>query len=439
MEYCKLQAGCLLVLLYIAFCYCMERHRLKIKYRNIRFDGLLLLSMFCVILDGLTASFVNDPEYMNMTFNRVLHMLFLAGLDAFIFSCFLYLVSITEGIPKKRWKLFLLWSPFLLNALLVIISIGSLEYRHGEISNYSMGIPAYTCFIMAGIYLLLSLILFFRRWNYMESQNRISIFTYLFLLICVTGYQALNPQALVTSISYVVIVVGAYMNQENPALKKLNYFHSEMVMGFATLVESKDDSTGGHIRRTTEYVKLLANELKRRRIYDNILTKDYINDLLLAAPMHDIGKISIPDVILQKPGKLTKEEFEIMKQHTVNGGRIIQDTFGHLGEKYYGKMAYEVARFHHEKWNGKGYPEGIKRKNIPLSARIMAIADVFDAVSQTRCYRAAMPLDQCFEIIEEGSGQDFEPILVEVFLEMRDEVERVHQQINDGNKERAEA
>ena len=128
-----------------------------------------------------------------------------------------------------------------------------------------------------------------------------------------------------------------------------------------------------------------------------------------------------------------------MKQHTVNGGRIIQDTFGHLGEKYYGKMAYEVARFHHEKWNGKGYPEGIKRKNIPLSARIMAIADVFDAVSQTRCYRAAMPLDQCFEIIEEGSGQDFEPILVEVFLEMRDEVERVHQQINDGNKERAEA
>lgn len=203
-------------------------------------------------------------------------------------------------------------------------------------------------------------------------------------------------------------------------------YHNEMVMGFATLVENKDGSTGGHIKRTSLYVKLLAQELKRRGLYDDILTEAYMENLCKAAPMHDIGKIAIPDSILQKPGKLTNEEFDAMKQHAVRGGEIIRETFGNLEDKAYTQMAYEVARYHHEKWNGKGYPEGLKRKEIPLAARIMAIADVFDAVSEKRCYRDAMPLDRCFEIIFEGSGQDFEPMLVEVFLDIRDEVEKVH-------------
>ena len=106
-----------------------------------------------------------------------------------------------------------------------------------------------------------------------------------------------------------------------------------------------------------------------------------------AAPMHDIGKIAVPDVALQKPGRLTPEEFEIIKKHTVGGGKIIEETFGNLDNKEYTGMAYQVARYHHEKWNGKGYPEGLKRHEIPLCARIMAVADVFDAVSEKRCYR----------------------------------------------------
>lgn len=137
----------------------------------------------------------------------------------------------------------------------------------------------------------------------------------------------------------------------------------------------------------------------------------------------------MPDVILQKPGRLTDEEFKIIKNHTENGGRIIQETFGHLGNEQYTQMAYQVARFHHEKWNGKGYPEGRSRKEIPLCARIMAIADVFDAVSEKRCYREAMPLDKCFDIISNGSGQDFDPILVEVFLDIREMIEAAHQSI----------
>ena len=218
------------------------------------------------------------------------------------------------------------------------------------------------------------------------------------------------------------------------AQDELYLYHDEMIMGFATLVENKDGSTGGHIKRTTAYVRLLAEELKKRGFYQELLTEEYVENLCKAAPMHDIGKISVPDVILQKPGKLTTEEFERMKQHTVSGGRIIQETFGHLTNKEYTQMAYEVARFHHEKWNGKGYPEGLKRKEIPLCARIMAIADVFDAVSEKRCYRDALPMEKCFEIIQEGSGQDFEPILVEVFLDIRDKVKQVHDSIGSTDK-----
>jgi len=178
------------------------------------------------------------------------------------------------------------------------------------------------------------------------------------------------------------------------------------------------------------YVRLLARELRRRGYYKEVLTKDYVKNLCLAAPMHDIGKISIPDVILQKPGKLTDEEFAIMKQHAENGGKIVQETCRNLGNDQYASMAYEVARHHHEKWNGKGYPDGLSGKNIPVCARIMAIADVFDAVSEKRCYRDAMPLEKCFSIIEEGSGKDFDPVMVEVFLECREKVEEIHKEFN---------
>ena len=131
--------------------------------------------------------------------------------------------------------------------------------------------------------------------------------------------------------------------------EQLSHSHNEMVMGFAILVENKDGSTGGHVKRTTTYVKLLAEELRDRGIYKEELNNEYLENLYRAAPMHDIGKIAVPDAVLQKPGKLTDEEFEIIKIHTVKGGNIIKETFGHLENEQYTHMAYEVARHHHEK------------------------------------------------------------------------------------------
>ncbi|MGN0106148.1 MAG: HD domain-containing phosphohydrolase [Hominilimicola sp.] len=426
MEHSKLQIGSLIILIYIAVIYLRECRKYKINLKKNFFVALLALGITSVVFDGVTAFTVNNLNLVNPVLNRILHMFFLISLDSMIFMIFLYMLFITGAFPQKRSMRAAIFVPFAINILIVIVHIGSLEYIEGTVTNYSMGVSAYTCFIMVGVYIVMTVATFFKRLNYIESDKRVSIFTYLIILVGVTGVQMTVPETLISCLAVTISIIGIYMNLENPALSKLSRYHSEMVMGFATLIESRDDSTGGHVKRTSTYVGLIAEELQKKSYYKNILTKDYITNLLKAAPMHDIGKISVPDAILQKPGKLTEEEFEIMKLHSANGGKIIQETFGKLGNEEYLKMAYEVARHHHEKWNGKGYPDGLKGKEIPLCARIMAVADVFDAVSEKRCYRDAMPMDKCFDIIRSGSGQDFDPLIADIFLDIRDKVEMVH-------------
>lgn len=205
-------------------------------------------------------------------------------------------------------------------------------------------------------------------------------------------------------------------------MKRISNFDNDMLTAFASLVESRDKNTGGHIIRTRAYVKLIVNELYERNLFPETINGTFIENITKAAPLHDIGKISIKDSVLQKEGKLTDEEFEEMKKHAAAGGKIIKENFSHIGNKTFRTTVYEVARYHHEKWNGRGYPDGKKGEDIPLCARIMTIADVFDAVSQKRVYRDAMPLEQCFEIISKGIGEDFDPVIAQVFLDIKDKV-----------------
>lgn len=429
MEHCKLQIGCIVILLYITFIYLRERRNYKLQSKKSLFEGLLLLGIVSILLDGITAYTVNHLDVVDPLLNRTAHALFLISLNAVIFVLCLYMLVVTGAYPKKKLGRTLIFLPFIANIVLVFMNIGSLRYIEGRVTNYSMGASVYTCFIMAAVYILITITVFFGRWNYIESHKRASIFTYLMVLGVVTGIQMVFPETLISSIGVTGFILGVYLNLEDPAIKELSRYHSETVMAFANLIENRDNSTGGHVKRTSLYVKLIAEQLRDSRQFKEILTKDYINNLVKAAPMHDIGKIAVPDAILQKPGKLTEEEFAIMKLHSEKGGEIIQETFQNLGSEDFRKMAYHVARYHHEKWNGKGYPEGLKRKDIPLSARIMAVADVFDAVSEKRCYRDAMPLEKCFEIIEQGSGQDFDPLIVEAFMNIRDKVEQVYGEI----------
>lgn len=212
------------------------------------------------------------------------------------------------------------------------------------------------------------------------------------------------------------------LSEDADNYESLIMYNQDMIYGFATLVESRDENTGGHIKRTSIYAEMLAEELGKTERYKDIIDDEFIGCIAMVAPLHDIGKISIPDNILCKPGRLTPSEFAIMKTHAEKGGQMVRDTFSHIADERYKTMAYEVARYHHEKWNGKGYPEGLSGEKIPLPARIMAVADVFDAVSEKRCYRDAMPIEECFRIIENGMGTDFDPDAAAAFLRIRDKI-----------------
>ncbi len=196
------------------------------------------------------------------------------------------------------------------------------------------------------------------------------------------------------------------------AAERIAKLQDEIIINFAEMVEARDNSTGNHIKKTAAYVEAIAKELQREGKFPHILNDEYIVKLKSSAPLHDIGKIAVSDLILNKPGKLTDEEFAIMKSHTTEGMKILTKIEASANEKHtmddnYLKEAIEMAHFHHEKWNGTGYPTGIRGEAIPLSARIMAVADVFDALVAT--YEKAMA------IITEGSGQHFDPVIVEAF------------------------
>lgn len=204
---------------------------------------------------------------------------------------------------------------------------------------------------------------------------------------------------------------------------KFSNMQFNVIATMADIVENRDANTGGHIKRTARYVEIIGNKLRSRNAFDGILTEQYLSDMIVAAPLHDIGKIHIPDAILNKPGRLTDEEFEIMKTHAAAGRDVLLKAKSQLGEFHYLNTAIEMAEYHHEWWNGKGYPNGISGEEIPLCARVMAVADVFDALTAKRCYKDAMPLEKAYSIIREETGTHFDPVVAEAFLSSKEEVE----------------
>lgn len=194
------------------------------------------------------------------------------------------------------------------------------------------------------------------------------------------------------------------------------------IIGMASMIESRDQETGEHVIRTSKYVELLTHAAKKAGYYPEVLTDEYAELLIKAAPMHDIGKITISDSILQKPDRLTEEEFETMKSHTTAGGRIIVEAMGNIEEKEYIDIAAHVAEGHHEKWDGSGYPKGLKGTDIPIGARIMAVADVFDALISKRRYKEPMSIDQALNIIKESGGSHFDPQLAIIFCDIKNEI-----------------
>ena len=202
------------------------------------------------------------------------------------------------------------------------------------------------------------------------------------------------------------------------------------IFALAKLSENRDEDTGSHLERVQEYCRQLAENLNSDSSYAGQLTPDFIDCLYHASTLHDIGKVAMPDAILLKPGKLTAEEFEIMKTHTVIGGGNMQTVYNRYPDNAFIGMGIEIALYHHERWDGSGYPDGLSGVNIPLSARIMALADVYDALSTDRCYRKAMDPDSVREIIAQESGRQFDAEIVTAFLAL----EQNFNQIRNTNK-----
>ena len=196
---------------------------------------------------------------------------------------------------------------------------------------------------------------------------------------------------------------------------RIESIQKSVITSMATMVEERDENTGGHILRTEDHMQTLIDRMKKTDKYGR-LTEAYYRNILLAAPMHDIGKIRIPDVILNKPGRLTDEEYSVMKRHTVYGAEIIQKTMRNIEEGDYFTVACNIARYHHERYDGTGYPDGLRGEQIPLEARMMALADVYDALVSERVYKPAFSAEEARRIIREGAGTQFDPDLTALFL-----------------------
>ena len=202
-------------------------------------------------------------------------------------------------------------------------------------------------------------------------------------------------------------------------MAKRNVMQRRVIEDLAALIESRDVSTGGHVVRTKSYVELIAREMQKRPEFRDQLTDEYMDRIARAAPLHDIGKIAVSDRILQKPGRLTPEEFEEMKKHASKGGEMVQNILGNLDDAPFLQTAAEIAESHHERWDGSGYPKGLAGEDIPLPARMMSVADVFDALVSERCYKKAMPPDEAFHILEEERGRQFDPAIIDLLPELR--------------------
>lgn len=225
--------------------------------------------------------------------------------------------------------------------------------------------------------------------------------------------------------AFVIVLLVVDSNYRNYYYTTNMKLQKSLITTMADLVENRDENTGGHIQRTAKYVEIIAKRLQSENKFTNILTDKYIENMVVAAPLHDVGKIHIPDAVLNKPGKLDDNEFSMMKSHAAAGGKIIDRVEESVGDIEYLRIAKEMAEYHHERMDGKGYPHGISGEEIPLCARILAVADVFDALASKRCYKEPMPLDKAFAIIKEETGPHFDVDVAQAFLDSRAEIEQI--------------
>lgn len=325
----------------------------------------------------------------------------------------------------------------------------SMEHMLADESSFLAGI----IYLFAAFFILVcAVVLWLSRYNVIVPINSISRASNGFMLNSEsTRMESLEPikaldirtgdeiENLYVAIKEMSQEAVRYIDEAQEKNDTINRMQSNLILVMADLVESRDKFTGDHVRNTASYARIIMNQMRREGICPDVLTNEFISNVYQSAPLHDIGKIAVSDVILNKPGRLTDEEFEIMKSHTIAGQQILESAKGAVSESSYLDEAQRLAAYHHEKWDGSGYPYGLAGEDIPLSARIMAVADVFDALVSKRSYKAGFPIEKAFAIIEEGIGTHFDPQVARAFLHARDKAAAVVEKSNEKKRLEEEA
>ena len=272
------------------------------------------------------------------------------------------------------------------------------------------------------IYPISAMTLTTRKFAYDSEESRENSVDQLQNLHISTGDEIEN---LYDSISKTIAETVGYLEDVEAKGEEIAHMQNGLIYVLADMVESRDKNTGDHVRKTAAYVQLILKHMKEKGLHADVLTDEYMADVANSAPLHDVGKIMVSDVILNKPGRLTDEEFAIMKTHTTAGKKIIASAMSLVSDSGYLKEAKNLATYHHERWDGKGYPSGKAGEEIPLSARIMAVADVFDALVSRRSYKEPFTFEKAMDIIREGAGTQFDPQIAEIFIAASDEVREI--------------
>lgn len=226
------------------------------------------------------------------------------------------------------------------------------------------------------------------------------------------------------------ILSARMINTEQAADQQLLHAYQTLIFSLADLAESRDPETGAHLHRVQNYCRLLASIAANHPDFSHTIDQRFIYDIYVSSPLHDIGKVGIPDAVLLKPGKLTAEEFNVMKTHSAVGGKTLMRVLAKLENSTF-RVAHRVVLYHHEKYDGSGYPRGLKGEQIPVEARIMALADVYDALLSKRVYKEAFDHQQAIDIIREGRGCHFDPVLTDLMLNNIEQFRAIYTQFAD--------
>lgn len=393
-----------------------------------RINKFVVFVLMCIVPVGPLFALASLLGVFTIPYRNCLILVILSSLAVFI-----QYYAVKRSTDKKWTKiqgvaLFLLVTTYILTmpgvGVSIILAYAVIPFLSCLYLDYKFSIGV--CFIS---YNLFALGFWFKSTEY-SAGNVLGLTRVQWYFTELSGYTMMAVFVLIGTISVSRMLNRAF-NRIQDKTNQVKQIQSKLIKAFADTVEFNDETTGLHVKRTSQYVKIISHRLAEMGHHKDELTPHRIDLFIQAAPLHDIGKFSVPNTILCKPGKYTPEEYEIMKKHAEAGHELIEREFHGLEDEEFVKTASNMAWYHHEKWDGTGYPRGIKGEDIPLCGRIMAAADVLDALLSRRLYKDAFAMETTFSIIQDLRGTQFEPCIVDALLSLKSEIAAIQEESPD--------